>query len=318
MARRALVVVASTRAAAGVYEDTSGKLLVEWLRGKGFDTPDAVIVADRDIPAYVAGLVDLPSVLLTTGGTGAAPDDNTVDAIAPLIDTPLPGIAHAFWAKGLESTPFAVASRAVAGFAGNCFVMTLPGSRGGCKDGIAVLDPILDSLVGLREGDACSGPAHGCCHSDAPDPDYVDAQTGLVVDAFMTDQPLEDLIADGTAAATTPAMGAVVTFNGVVRDHDGGQRVASLTYSSHPSADQVLKEVAARVSAAHPKARLWAAHRTGALAIGESAFVVVAAAAHRAHAFAAACALADAVKAEVPIWKEQELANGSTQWVGLE
>lgn len=149
------------------------------------------------------------------------------------------------------------------------------------------------------------------------DPAYVDEQTGTLIDAFMTEDSLADLLPAAKAATCTDAMGALVVFEGVVRDHDGGSRVKSLTYTAHPSAGEVIRKVGDGVVAKHPKARLWTAHRTGALAIGDVAFLVVAAAAHRGDAFAACAAFADAVKAQVPIWKEQELVNGDTEWVGL-
>lgn len=150
------------------------------------------------------------------------------------------------------------------------------------------------------------------------DPAYVAEQTGQVIAAFMTTDPLEPRIAEARAATLTDAMGALVFFEGVVRDHDGGQRVRTLTYTAHPSADEVIGAVTHAVVDKHPDVRLWTAHRTGPLLIGDTAFVVLAAAAHRGAAFAAASELADRVKAEVPIWKEQELTDGSSQWVGLE
>lgn len=149
------------------------------------------------------------------------------------------------------------------------------------------------------------------------DPAYVGEQTGKLIDAFMTEKPLTGFLASAKAATCTDAMGALVVFEGVVRDHDGGSRVSSLTYTAHPTADAVIREVGNGVVAKHPRARLWTAHRTGALQIGDIAFLVVAAAAHRHDAFNACSELADAVKAQVPIWKEQELLNGDTEWVGL-
>lgn len=150
------------------------------------------------------------------------------------------------------------------------------------------------------------------------DPAYVAEHTGKVLAAFMSPDPLEPQLAEARAATMTEAMGALVVFEGVVRDHDGGQRVRALTYTSHPTAGQEIERVAREVSAAFPRTRLWTAHRTGDLRIGEDAFVVLAAAAHRADAFRAANELADRVKAEVPIWKEQELDDGTHTWVGLE
>lgn len=155
-------------------------------------------------------------------------------------------------------------------------------------------------------------------HDPAFDPAYVHEQTGNVIGAVMMTEPLEGVIAQARAEVITDAMGAVVTFDGVVRDHDGGQGVAKLIYSAHPSAQLEIEAVTARISAAHPHVRLWCTHRTGTLSIGDLAFVVIAASAHRREAFEAASQLADAVKAEVPIWKEQELSAGGTQWVGLE
>lgn len=154
--------------------------------------------------------------------------------------------------------------------------------------------------------------------SSSQDPTYVQEQTGLVIDAFLTEDPLEGLQAQAKERTMTRAMGALVSFDGVVRDHDGGERVATLSYSSHPSANQEISKIAQEIVVKHERVRVWTAHRTGDIPIGESAFLVLAAAAHRGDAFAAAAELADRVKAEVPIWKEQTLASGSTQWVGLD
>ncbi|WP_080792950.1 molybdenum cofactor biosynthesis protein MoaE [Corynebacterium pacaense] len=140
---------------------------------------------------------------------------------------------------------------------------------------------------------------------------------GHLIDALISEGPLEELLPDARSATATAAMGAVITFEGVVRDHDGGHHVSLLTYTAHPSAKQVIIDVGLEVAAGHPHVRLWTAHRTGALRVGDVAFLVVAAAAHRREAFAACSALVDAVKAGVPIWKEQQLSDGSTEWVGL-
>lgn len=150
-ALRAHVIVASTRAAAGEYEDRTGSVLVEWLRSRGFATPEPEVVADRDVREAVdRQLTDSsarPAVLITTGGTGITSDDLTVEAVAPHIERELPGIVQAFFREGLRSVPTTVLSRAVAGMAGRCFVMTLPGSRGAVKDGVTVLDPLLEHIV---------------------------------------------------------------------------------------------------------------------------------------------------------------------------
>lgn len=153
--RTGLVVVASTRAAAGVYADRTGPVLVDWLRGHGVDTPDPVVVADRDIEGFFGERLSAsgtpPEVIISTGGTGIGLADRTIEAIEPHLGQELPGIVQAFFARGLEHTPKAVLSRAVAGVAGRTFIMALPGSRGAVKDGIATLEPVLDHILDVLE-----------------------------------------------------------------------------------------------------------------------------------------------------------------------
>ena len=151
----------------------------------------------------------------------------------------------------------------------------------------------------------------------AADPAHVHAQVGVVVHTSISDTPLEPQVAQAREATGTAAMGAVVTFEGVVRDHDGGGLVDDLTYTAHPDAPQVMQRVVQQVVDENPQVRAWVAHRIGHLEIGDMAFLVVVAAAHRGPAFAAAEQIADRVKAQVPIWKEQGMTDGSTVWVGL-
>ena len=139
--------------------------------------------------------------------------------------------------------------------------------------------------------------------------------TSEVVLATVGSDPLDTETAYG--AVWTPEAGAVVTFSGIVRNHDGGRDVRSLGYSAHPTASGVIADVAARIAAKYDGVRLWAAHRTGPLEIGDAALVAAAASAHRGTAFAACSELVDTVKAEVPIWKEQEFADGTVEWVGV-
>lgn len=117
-------------------------------------------------------------------------------------------------------------------------------------------------------------------------------------------------------AVTDPRCGAVVTFDGVVRDHDGGRGVESLEYSAHPSAGAVIAEVARELAERHPQVLLAVAHRHGPLRIGDSALVCAVAAPHRKAAFAACDDLVDTVKQKVPIWKHQLFTDGGTEWVG--
>ncbi|MFW0118456.1 molybdenum cofactor biosynthesis protein MoaE [Rothia sp. P5764] len=139
-----------------------------------------------------------------------------------------------------------------------------------------------------------------------------------VVFTAVTEEPLEPLLVEAKAATMTAAMGALVVFDGIVRDHDHGQAVRALSYSAHPQAADFLADVLAAVAQEIPGIRLWAAHRVGPIPIGQSALTVLAAAAHRGTAFTACSLAADRIKAQVPIWKEQELTDGSVQWVGID
>ena len=154
---RALVIVASTRAASGDYTDRTGHVLVDWLRSRGLEVDDATVIADADITTALPELLDdpvLPRIVLTTGGTGISPTDRTVATVKPLLEHELPGLVAAVQQRGVDNgVPTALLSGGVAGVVGRSFVMTLPGSSGGVKDGIAVLDPVLDHLIAQLEGD---------------------------------------------------------------------------------------------------------------------------------------------------------------------
>jgi molybdopterin synthase catalytic subunit len=121
---------------------------------------------------------------------------------------------------------------------------------------------------------------------------------------------------DCATAVSADDAGAVVTFAGVVRDHDGGRSVVSLDYEAHPSAEVAIATVAASVAGEFPRVRIAIAHRVGSLAVGDLALAAAVSSAHRADAFAACARLIDEVKLQVPIWKEQRFTDGSSEWVG--
>ncbi|MFJ5540275.1 MogA/MoaB family molybdenum cofactor biosynthesis protein [Micromonospora chalcea] len=153
---RARVIVASNRAAAGVYEDTSGPLLVTGLRELGCEVDAPVVVPDGEPvgEALRAARADGVDVVLTSGGTGITPTDRTPEVTRALLDYEIPGIAEAIRAHSRDAVPTAALSRGVAGVTGRTLVVNLPGSRGGARDGLAVLGPILRHAVDqLRGGD---------------------------------------------------------------------------------------------------------------------------------------------------------------------
>ncbi len=168
-------------------------------------------------------------MVVCTGGTGLGPRDVTPDAVLRVIDRELPGFGEAFRARGREQTPLADLSRAVAGSMGSTLVVAVPGSHAAVQDALAVLGPLL-----------------GHAHHVVQGADH----RGLVRNTPIT-------AAEAVAAVQRPDAGAVVTFEGRVRNHDHDRPVTALTYEAHPDADatmaQILDEARdARVSWASP------------------------------------------------------------------
>jgi molybdenum cofactor synthesis domain-containing protein len=155
-ARTAHVVIASTRASAGVYTDRTGPIIADWLAQRGFAPAQPEVVPDGEavgaaLRAAVAAPVDL---VITSGGTGISPTDDTPAQTVAVLDYEIPGLADAIRRSGLPKVPTSVLSRGVCGVAGRTLIINLPGSSGGVRDGLGVLADVLDhALDQLAGGD---------------------------------------------------------------------------------------------------------------------------------------------------------------------
>lgn len=150
MSRTGVVICASTRAATGVYEDRTGPLIVAALREWGFEVGDPVVVADGEpvSDALRRAIGADTDVVITTGGTGISPTDETPEMTARHLDRQLPGVAEAIRAAGVaKGVPTAMLSRGLAGTTRHTFVVNLPGSTGGVKDALAVLAGVVPHAV---------------------------------------------------------------------------------------------------------------------------------------------------------------------------
>ncbi|MCL2316575.1 MAG: cyclic pyranopterin monophosphate synthase MoaC [Actinomycetia bacterium] len=308
------------RSAAPAVGDVSGPLVAAALTRAG-----AASVTTRVVPDDVAAIREVVSelvaagcrIVITTGGTGLAPRDVTPEALAPLLKWTIPGLAEGLRAAGAAHTATAALSRSVAGVledeGARALVVALPGSVGGVTDAMAYLGPLWAHIV-----DQLGGGDHP---ADAPDVTGAaaavprDVADPRVLRAEVGPAPIDAAALE--ASVHRASAGAVVTFTGVVRDHDGGRDVASLTYEAHPDASAELRRLCQDVLSRHPQVSSVAAvHRTGALRVGDVAFAAAVACAHRREAFAACGDLVDAVKAGVPIWKRERFADGTDEWVG--
>ncbi len=154
--RTAVVITASNRASAGVYADTSGEILAAGLTKLGYELNDPIVIPDNisqiqaAIELSLANNVDL---IVTTGGTGVSPHDVTPEATAPLIKKLLPGIPEAFRAYSRERVPTTDLSRGLAGVTGSSLIINLPGSPGGVKDGLVIIERLAghihDQIAGV-------------------------------------------------------------------------------------------------------------------------------------------------------------------------
>lgn len=149
---------------------------------------------------------------------------------------------------------------------------------------------------------------------NAPDTSRLSEPARRVALAEVRDAPVD--VAECAAAVADDAAGAVVTFGGVVRNHDGGRAVTEIEYVGHPGAGALVAEVAADVAARFPVDAVAVVHRVGSLAVGDVALAAAVSAAHRAEAFAATAELVEEVKRRLPVWKRQVFPDGSHEWTG--
>ncbi len=300
----AAVITCSDSVAAGDADDGSGPLAASLLAELGFRPGAPQVVSDEvdAIAAAVAAAAATTRVVVTTGGTGLGPRDVTVEALLSLGAREVPGLGEAMRAAARQQMPRTDLSRSGGYLLGRALVVCLPGSRGGVRDGLAAVGGLLGHAIAMIDGSGHGG--HGTTETPAAERQWR---------ADVAEEPID--MAALTAVVAAHDAGAVVTFEGRVRNHDHGREVVELTYSAHPDASRVLVDVVQQAVAGQEEVRVAVAHRTGALRLGDLAFAVAVSAPHRAEAFTTCADVVDEVKRVLPVWKLQRFADGSEEWV---
>ena len=158
---RAVVITASDACARGEREDNSGATLAQLLTGEGAEIVATKILADDlELLAQTLGEFadrDDVNLIITTGGTGLGPRDNTPEATQHVIEREAPGIAEAIRAESLKATPMAMISRGIAGVRSGTLIVNLPGSPKAVKESFAVIAPVLPHALDLIAGRTTHG-----------------------------------------------------------------------------------------------------------------------------------------------------------------